>query len=254
MKSSLSHLVAGLFCAASLAFAAPSAHAEKIRIGTEASYAPFIYIDASGEIGGLEIDLMNARCARMQAECEFVAVDWDGLIPGLQARRYDAIAAVVSITEERKRVMTFSDPLYSNVLVFVGPKGQDTETTAAGLKGKRVGALRASTASHYLEDNFGSAAEVKLYDSQDNAYLDLAAGRLDLLISDKFPAYSWLQGETGQKFELKGSDIDIADQIGIGFRSADTALRDRFNAALENIKADGSHGRITGKYFPFPID
>ena len=254
MKPSLSHLVAGLLCAASLAFAAPAAHAEKIRIATEAAYAPFTFIDASGEIGGLEIDLVNALCARMEAECEFTAIDWDGLIPGLQARRYDAIVASVSITDERKRVMTFSDPYYSNVLAFIGPRGEEIQPTAEGLKSKRIGALRASTASHYLEDTFSGVAEIKLYDSQDNAYLDLAAGRLDALISDKFPAYNWLQGETGQKFELKGADIDIDDKIGIGFRSADTALRDRFNAALKQIKDDGSYARITAKYFPFPID
>lgn len=112
-------------------------------------------------------------------------------------RKYDAIIASMSITEERLRVVDFSEPYYSNVLALVGPKGTDLDTSPEGLKGLTVGAQRATIAGQYLEDNLGDVVNVKLYDTQDNAYLDLASGRLDALMSDKFPAYDWLQSEEG---------------------------------------------------------
>lgn len=235
------------------ALIAGSAHADKVRIATEGAYAPFNFIDASGQPQGFDVDIALALCEKMKAECEIVAQDWDGIIPGLQARRYDAIVASMSITEERQRVVSFTNPYYSNVLAFIGPKGQDMATDAAGLKGKTLGAQRATVAGQYLEDELGKHVTVKLYDTQDNAYLDLAAGRLDGMVSDKFPAYDWLQTEAGQKFEFKGEDIDIDDKIAIAVRKQDDALRERLNKALEDILADGTYKAINEKYFPFPI-
>lgn len=230
-----------------------TAHADKIRIATEGAYAPFNFIDASGKPQGFDVDIALALCEKMKAECEIVAQDWDGIIPGLQAKRYDAIIASMSITEERQRVVSFTKPYYSNVLAFIGPKGTDMATDAAGLKGKTLGAQRATIAGQYLEDKLGKAVTVKLYDTQDNAYLDLAAGRLDGMVSDKFPAYNWLQSEAGAKFEFKGADIDIDDKIGIAVRKQDNELRERFNKALDEIVADGTYQAINAKYFPFPI-
>ncbi|MFN3988169.1 MAG: ABC transporter substrate-binding protein [Rhodocyclaceae bacterium] len=235
------------------ALIAGSAHADKVRIATEGAYAPFNFIDSSGQPQGFDVDIALALCEKMKAECEIVAQDWDGIIPGLQARRYDAIVASMSITEERQRVVSFTNPYYSNVLAFIGPKGQDMATDAAGLKGKTLGAQRATVAGQYLEDELGKHVTVKLYDTQDNAYLDLAAGRLDGMVSDKFPAYDWLQTEAGQKFEFKGEDIDIDDKIAIAVRKQDDALRERLNKALEEIVADGTYKAINEKYFPFSI-
>ena len=246
-------LVATLMIAGAALSLSSFAYADKIRIATEGAYAPFNFIDASGKPQGFDVDIALALCEKMQAECEIVAQDWDGIIPGLQARRYDAIIASMSITEERQRVVSFSNPYYSNVLAFIGPKGTEMATDAASLKGKTLGAQRATIAGQYLEDTLGSVVTVKLYDTQDNAYLDLANGRLDGMVSDKFPAYDWLRSEAGSNFEFKGEDIDIDDKIGIAVRKEDNALRERFNQAIEAIVADGTYKTINEKYFPFSI-
>lgn len=226
--------------------------ADKIRIATEGAYAPFNMTNEAGEAIGFDVDIAKALCAEMQAECEIVTQDWDGIIPGLMGRKYDAIIASMSITEERLRVVDFSEPYYSNVLALVGPKGTDLDTSPEGLKGLTVGAQRATIAGQYLEDNLGDVVNVKLYDTQDNAYLDLASGRLDALMSDKFPAYDWLQSEEGQGFEFKGEDVDINDKIGIAVRKGDP-LKDKFSAAIKAIVDNGTYAEINAKYFPFSI-
>lgn len=245
-------LVSTLIIAAA-GLAISPAHADKLRIATEGAYAPFNFIDASGKPQGFDVDIALALCEKMKADCEIVAQDWDGIIPGLQSRRYDAIVASMSITEERQRVVAFTEPYYSNVLAFIGPKGQEMSVDAEALKGKTLGAQRATIAGQYLEDTLGKVVTVKLYDTQDNAYLDLAAGRLDGMVSDKFPAYDWLKSEAGQKFEFKGADVDINDKIGIAVRKQDNELRERMNKAIGEIVADGTYQKINEKYFPFPI-
>lgn len=238
--------------AGSLVSAQSATAGDKIRIATEGAYAPFNMVDASGTLIGFDVEIANALCAQMKADCEVVAQDWDGIIPGLRARKYDAIIASMSITEERLRVVDFSEKYYSNVLAFVTPKGSTVETSKAGLKGLTVGAQRATIAGQYLEDNLSDTVNIKLYDTQDNAYLDLASGRLDVLLSDKFPAYDWLKTEDGQKFAFNGADIDINDKIGIAVRKGDS-LKDKFSAAIKAIVADGTYAKINEKYFPFSI-
>lgn len=252
MSKSLSSLFITL-AASALVLAAPAAHADKIKIATEGAYAPFNYIDASGKPGGFDVDLALALCEKMQAECEIVTQNWDGIIPGLQSRRYDAISASMSITAERQRAVAFTDPVYSNILAWIAAKDQTLTTDKDGLKGKTIGAQRATVAGQYLEDQFGDSITIKLYDTQDNAYLDLAANRLDGLLSDKFPAYGWLQSEAGANFEFKGKDIDSQDKIGIALRKEDTELRERFNKAIAAVLADGTYQKINEKYFPFSI-
>ncbi|MBS97303.1 MAG: amino acid ABC transporter [Oceanospirillaceae bacterium] len=226
--------------------------ADKIRIATEGAYAPFNMTNEQGELVGFDVEIAKALCEQMQAECEIVAQDWDGIIPGLLGRKYDAIVASMSITEERLRVVDFTQPYYSNVLAFVGPEGKTLDTSKEGLKGLTVGAQRATVAGQYLEDNLADSVNVKLYDTQDNAYLDLAAGRLDALLSDKFPAYDWLRSEDGKGFEFKGEDIDIDDKIAIAVRKGD-GLKDKLSAAIAAIVENGTYAEINARYFPFSI-
>lgn len=236
-----------------LALMSATLQADTIRFATEGAYAPFNYVDSSGQLQGFDVEIANALCEAMQAECSLVAQDWDGIIPGLQQRRYDAVIASMSITEERQRVVAFTDPYYSNVLAFIGPKNADLPTDAESLRGKTIGAQRATIAGQYLEDNLGQYVNVRLYDTQDNAYLDLAAGRLDGMVSDKFPAYDWLRSEAGNNFEFKGEDIDIDDKIAIAVRRNDNELRERLNQALQSIIESGVYAEINAKYFPFSI-
>lgn len=226
--------------------------ADKIRIATEGAYAPFNMVDDKGQLVGFDVDIAKALCKQMKADCKIVAQDWDGIIPGLLGRKYDAIIASMSITPERSKVVDFTNPYYSNVLAFVAPKSTKLDTSKAGLKGLTIGAQRATVASQYLEDHLADTVKIKLYDTQDNAYLDLAAGRLDGLLSDKFPAYDWLKTKDGQGFEFKGKDVDTNDKIGIAIRKGDP-LKAKFNKALKAIVADGTYAKINAKYFPFSI-
>jgi len=240
-------LMAGTLMAGSQAMAG-----DKLRIATEGAYAPFNMVNAQGQLEGFDVDIARALCAEMKVECEIVAQDWDGIIPGLRAKKYDAIVASMSITKERQRVVEFTERYYSNVLAFVAAKGSNIDTSKDGLKGLNVGAQRATIAGQYLEDNLGDVVNVKLYDTQDNAYLDLGAGRLDVLLSDKFPAYDWLKTDAGNGFEFKGADIDINDEIGIALRKG-SKWRTRLNDALQAIVANGTYEKINAKYFPFSI-
>jgi len=225
---------------------------DKIRIATEGAYAPFNMVDSEGNLIGFDVDIANALCEQMKADCEIVAQDWDGIIPGLRARKYDAIIASMSITKERLRVVDFSEKYYSNVLAFVAPKGKALETSKEGLKGLTIGAQRATIAGQRLEDVYGDVVNVKLYDTQDNAYLDLNSGRLDAILSDKFPAYDWLRSDDGKGFEFKGADIDIDDKIAIAVRKGDK-LKDELSAAIKTIVENGKYEEINQKYFPFSI-
>lgn len=229
------------------------AHADTIRMATEGAYAPFNFMDNAGKPQGFDVDIAKALCAEMKADCEIVTQDWDGIIPGLMAHKYDAIIASMSITPERQKAVSFTDPYYSNVLAYIAPKDETFSISKADLKGKTLGAQRATIAGQYLEDHLGDVANIKLYDTQDNAYLDLASGRLDGLLSDKFPAYDWLKTDEGQGFEFKGEDIDIDDKIGIAVRKQDNELRERLNQALSEIVANGTYAEINAKYFPFSI-
>lgn len=244
-------IVAG-FMLASLAATPFAAAGDKIRIATEGAYAPFNMVDSEGQLIGFDVEIAKALCAEMKADCEIVAQDWDGIIPGLRARKYDAIIASMSITKERLRVVDFSEKYYSNLLAFVGPKGKKLETSKEGLKGLTIGAQRATIAGQRLEDVYGDIVKVKLYDTQDNAYLDLNSGRLDAILSDKFPAYDWMRTEDGKNFEFKGSDIDTNDEIGIAVRKGDK-LKGKLSAAIKAIVANGKYAEINAKYFPFNI-
>ena len=248
MKHCLNTLT-GLF---SLLLVSLSSHAETIRIAIDGSYAPFAVVDASGELSGFDVDIAHALCEQMQADCKIVAQPWDGMIPGLRVRKFDAIISSMSITRERAKVVDFSDRYYSNVLVMIGPKDRKFDVSAEGLQGLTIGAYRATVSSQYLEDNFSGQVDIKLYDTQENAYLDMKSGRIDLLVSDKFPAYDWLQTADGQAYEFKGADIDIQDQVAIAVRKG-SELKQAFSDAISAIVADGRYAEINSRYFPFSI-
>lgn len=225
--------------------AEPAATEKQIRIATESSFKPFSYLDASGNLVGFEIDLANALCEEMKAKCEISSQDWEGLIPGLNAGKYDAIMAGMSATEERAKVVDFSDSYFNNTLVLLGKKG--VELSADALDGKNIAVQQATVSAEYLAANQPKAV-VKAYDKQDNAYLDLSAGRVDGMMSDLVPALDWLKTETGADFEVKGEQIDINDTVAIALRK-DDALKGEFNAALAKLKENGKYDELVGKYF-----
>ncbi len=231
----------------------PTSAGDKVRIGTEGAYPPFNLIDESGELKGFDVDIALALCDKMGAECELVAQDWDGIIPALLANKYDAIIASMSITDERKKSVDFTDKYYSNLVRYVAPKGSGLDTSSVGLAGKSIGAQRATVAASYLEDNLADVVSIKLYDTQENANLDLGNGRLDAMLADGLVIYDWLKTDEGAGFDFVGEGLSLDDGIGIAVRKEDTALRDNLNQALAAILADGTYEKINAKYFPFSI-
>ncbi|MCG3842478.1 MULTISPECIES: transporter substrate-binding domain-containing protein [unclassified Psychrobacter] len=217
-----------------------------IKIATESSYKPFSYTDADGKLIGYEIELVDALCAQMKAECEVISQDWDGLIPGLNAQKFDAAIAGMSITPERKEVVDFSDPYFHSGIILIGKKGDDLSVES--LTGLPIASQRSTVASQYLQDEHADA-DIKLYDTQDNAYLDLTSGRVRGMMSDKVTGIDWLKTDAGKGYEVKGEEISTNDDaMGIAFRKGDPLIA-KFNAALAELKDNGTYDQITGSYF-----
>ena len=241
-----------LAAAVTLAFSA-GAMAETLKMGIEAAYPPFNNKDASGQVVGFDKEIGDALCAKMKAECSVVTSDWDGIIPALNAKKFDFLISSLSITEDRKAAVDFTDPYYSNKLQFIAPKNVDFKTDKDSLKGKTIGTQRATLAGTWLEDTYGDDIKVSLYDTQENAYLDLTSGRVDAILADKYANYDWLKTDAGKNYEFKGDPVVESDKIGIAVRKGDNELRNKLNAALKEIVADGTYKKINDKYFPFSI-
>lgn len=238
--------------------AASAADWSTIRIGVEGAYPPFSSVTADGKLVGFDIDIANALCDEMKAKCTLVQQDWDGIIPALLARKYDAIIASMSITEERMKKVAFTNKYEQTPAKFVRKKGSGIEITKAGLKGKTVGVQRATIHDNFLTAEFGDEVNIKRYASQDEAYLDMVAGRLDLLLADS-PALldGFLNTEQGKDYEFIGPDYTDPKYFGVGAgiacRKEDTDLVAKFNAAIAAIRANGTYQKINAKYFNFDV-
>jgi arginine/ornithine transport system substrate-binding protein len=231
---------------------------EKLRIGVEGAYPPFSEVTPSGELKGFDIDIAHALCAEMNVECELVQQDWDGIIPALLARKYDAIIASMSITPERKRAVDFTNKYYQTPAKFVRKKGSGIEITKEGLEGKTVGVQRATIHDNYITSEYGDTVNIKRYGTQDEAYLDMVAGRLDLLLADSMALkQGFLDTEQGKDYEFVGPDLTdpkyFGEGAGIAVRKGDDELRERLNQAIDSIREKGVYDEIASKYFDFDI-
>jgi len=228
-----------------------AATGEVLRIGTEGAYAPFNYTNADGTLGGFDVDIANALCADMKMTCEITAQDWDGIIPGLKAGKYDAIVAAMSVTPEREQQVSFTEPYFSNTLVFLAKKDSDFDpSNSSDINAHSIAAQRSTISSQWLENTYPKA-DMKLYDTLSNAFLDLGSARVDAMVSDKLPALEWLGTTSGSDYVLKGEEIDINDNFAIAVRPGD-ALQAKINQSLANIKANGTYDEINQKYFAVP--
>ncbi|MCC0025326.1 MAG: ABC transporter substrate-binding protein [Hyphomicrobiaceae bacterium] len=250
--------LAWVLAAAAFSAFAGTAMAETLKLGTEGAYPPFNYIEPDGTITGFDVEIGLALCERIGADCEVVAQDWDGIIPGLLAKKYDFIIASMYITEERMKQVSFTDPYYKAAMTMVAPKGSTiTDFSPEGLAGKVIGAQSGTTMSDYIEAVYPDA-DIRLYPTQDEANLDLASGRLDLMVGDMLPMVDWVQKtDDGACCELAGDPITDPTYVGLGagiaVRKEDEDLRERFNTALEEIRADGTYKAINDKYFAIDV-
>jgi polar amino acid transport system substrate-binding protein len=239
-----------LVLAAATAFAliATGANAQAVRIATEGAYAPWNLIDDSGKPAGYEIDLGNELCKRAQIECTFQINDWDSIIPNLIAGNYDAIMAGMSITDERKQTIDFSEAYFpadpSYYYVRTG-----TAIDFDALSGKRIGVQGGTLQAGYAQETFGANNTIKAYETADQALADLNAGNLDVILSDGAYASEVIAGSSGA-LEKVGPDVILGEGMGVGLRKADDELEAKFNAAIESMKADGSLDDLVIKWFP----
>ncbi len=241
-----------LLALAATLIAAP-ALAQDLKICVEGAYPPFSYTADSGAVEGFDIDIANALCSKMDKSCEMVKTDWDGIIPALTEKKCDAIIASMSITEERKQVIDFTDKYYNTPGRFIGKEGM----TEADLPGKVVGVQRGTIHQAFMEGEFPDI-QLQLYGSQDEVYLDLASGRIDAAMGDSVAELDgFLNTESGAGFAFFGESYSIpkyhGDGAGIGIRKEDTALKEALNAAIAAIREDGTYEAINAKYFDFDV-
>ncbi len=246
---------------AALVFASGLAAAKdwsNVRIGTEGAYPPFNFVDSNGKLKGFDVDIAQALCDHMMVKCEFVAQDWDGIIPALLAGKYDAIVASMSITAERAKKVAFTDKYYNTPAWFIANKNSHiTDTSPEALKGKIIGAQSSTIHANYLQDVY-KGSEIKLYGTQDEANADLASGRLDLVLADSVVLWEWTtKTDDGKCCEHVGKELNDPKWFGIGagiaVRKEDEDLKAMLNKALAAILADGTYKKINDKYFPFSI-
>jgi polar amino acid transport system substrate-binding protein len=236
------------------------ASAEALKVGIAAEpYPPFASPDASGKWVGWEIEIIEAVCAQAKLDCAITPVAWDGIIPALTTKKIDAIMASMSITEERKKMIDFSDKYYNVPTAIIGTKGQKFDATPEGLKGKILGVQVSTIHETYAKKHFAdTAAEIKIYQTQDEANADLAAGRIDATQADSIALETFLTTDQGKACcEMKGNVAPDPEVLGlgagVGLRKGDTEPKEKFNAAIKGIRDSGKYDEISKKYFNFDI-
>ena len=227
-----------------------SAQARKLVIATEANYPPFNNLTADGKIVGFDVDVINEVCTQIKAQCEIIAQDWDGLLPGLLTNKYDAVIAGMSITPERQQQVDFSDPYFANTMVWLAKN--DGSFDPNNIKNLVLGGQRATSPADYIQKKYDGkdGNRVQLYDTYTNAYLDLKAGRNHAVMAEKVSATDWLR-ENADGFGLIGDEIDNNDNLGIAVRKNDP-LKDEFNKALATLKTNGKLSELEKASFGEP--
>jgi len=260
---------------AALAMFLTSAQADSIRIGTEGAYPPWNAKDESGKLIGFEVELANFLCIYMKADCTIVEQDWDGMIPGLIMRKYDAIMAGMSITDERMKTINFSQGYADEVASLAVMKGSPLEgmdtpkainlsigggdvkkalkTLTAALAGKTVGVQTATIHQNFLESGDVGSVKVRTYKTQDEVNLDLAAGRIDAALAAAV-AFTDYAEKSGKPVVLVGPTFSggaFGNGVGVGIRKDDTDLLKRFNKAINTARKNGKISELAIKWFGF---
>ncbi|TJV46123.1 MAG: transporter substrate-binding domain-containing protein [Mesorhizobium sp.] len=235
-----------------------NALAESAKIGWSPDpYPPFVELDAADNWKGWEVEFAQAVCKEAKLDCSVVTVTWEGIIPALTSKKIDLIIGSMSITPERMKTIDFTDKYYNTATGVIGRKEDKFAATPEGLAGKIIGVQVSTVHEAYASKHFTKAAEIKIYQTQDEAYQDLAAGRIDAVQADGVTLDTYLKSEAGACCELKGYVAEDAEVlgpgVGIGIRKGEPALKEKLNAAIKSIRANGTYAAITKKYFHFDI-
>ena len=250
-------------------------HADKIRIGTEGAYPPWNSKDESGKLIGFEVELAWTLCRYIGQQCTIVEQDWDGMIPALIMRKFDAIMAGMSITAERQKAISFSQGYADEVASLAVMKGSSLEgldtpaginltkpnatakkalkTLTAALAGKTVCVQTATIHQNFLDSGDVGKVNVRTYKTQDEVNLDLASGRCDAALAAAV-AFSDYAEKSGKPVVLTGPTFSggaFGNGVGVGIRKDDTELLKKFNAAINKARKNGDISRIATKWFGF---
>ena len=258
-----------------LAILFSNAQAGSVKIGTEGAYPPWNAKDESGKLIGFEVELANWLCIYMKADCTIVEQDWDGMIPGLIMRKYDAIMAGMSITGERMKVINFSQGYADEVAQLAVMKGSSLEgidtpsginlslggsnvksalkTLTGALAGKTVCVQTATIHQNFLESGDVGSVTVRTYKTQDEVNLDLAAGRCDAALAAAV-AFTDYAEKSGKPVVLVGPTLSggaFGNGVGVGIRKDDTDLLKAFNKAIDQARKSGKISELAIKWFGF---
>lgn len=231
----------------------------ELRVAVDATYKPFTYKTDSGELAGFDVDVAKALCDELKSQCVFVEQAWDGMIPGLQAKKYDVIISSMSITDERKQVVDFTGKYYNTPSCVVVKSALNLGAEAANFKDKKLGVLKASTQEKYAMGELKAAgATIVPYDAQDQVYLDIKSGRLDGTVADVVEVNGgFLSTPDGKDYACAGTRIPVEFDAkyfgagaGVALRKEDTALRDTLDAAIKTIRDNGKWKELADKHVP----
>ncbi len=251
-----------------------SAQTRTVRIATEGAYAPYNFTAAGGKLDGFEIDLANELCARMKAKCEIVQQDWDGIIPALQAGKYDAIMAGMNITAKRREVIEFSAPYVRETNGFGAAKdsplaklpdiarfdlGADeaatkklVESMKPTLKGKTVGVQGSTIHANFMDKYFKDTLDIREYKTTEQHDLDLLAGRIDAIFASNAAERATFEKPDFKDYGLVGPKF-VGDVfgvgVGVGMRKNEPELKKSFDDAIAAVKADGTLKTLSMKWF-----
>ncbi|NOH24043.1 ABC transporter substrate-binding protein [Vibrio europaeus] len=249
-------LLAATLAATAVSGVAQAKEWKTVRFGIEGAYPPFSWTEADGSLKGFDVDMANALCTEMQVKCKIVAQDWDGIIPSLLARKYDAIIAAMSITEERKKKVDFTGKYALIPNKFIAKKGAGLDFD--NLAGQKIAVQRATTHDKYLTDNYGDKVEIVRYGSFDEAYLDLANGRVVAVLGDASALEEGVLNKAGgEAYEFVGPSLTdpkwFGDGFGIAVRKQDKDLTKKLDAAILSLREKGVYQDIAAKYFNYDV-
>ena len=221
--------------------AAGAAQAETVRLATEGAYAPFNFINDDGEVDGFERELGDKLCEIAELECVWVTNDWDSIIPNLVSGNYDAIIAGMSITAERDEVIDFTEAYFPpDPSAYLGVAGAEASATQ--------GNVAAQTGTIQADHVAASGATLIEFATADDAIAAVKSGEADAALVDK-SVIAPVVDESGGELIFVGEDVMLGGGIGVGLRESDEMLREKLNAAIASMKADGTLAALIAKWF-----
>ncbi|MGB1238955.1 MAG: transporter substrate-binding domain-containing protein [Pseudomonadales bacterium] len=258
-------------------FAATAQAGDVVRMATEGAYPPWNAVNSAGELEGFEIDLYKDLCERAKLECTIEQTAWDGIIPSLKSKKFDVIIAGMSITDKRKKQITFSRSYASSPAVFVVNKDSsladfkveadkialdslDAKEQAGldaikkALDGKTIGVQKGTIHLNFLKEYLKDVVEIRQYATQEQLDLDLQSGRVDVAFAAMSYWHPLFQKKEGENFKAIGPGFDegpFGEGVGLGLRKADQELADKFSKAINEAIADGTTSKLAVKWFGF---